>query len=220
MSTNNTCKAMERYLAALADRCACEACPADSALYQGYELARQEMVAENARAKTTGVVRKILVALDREDHAALTAALDIAEPLAAEVAIVYVLEPHLPLNTESAYVYTQTPEQRRAGALALLQNIQAALPQNAHAFTVLREGKAATEIVAAASEFDADMIVIGTHKRGVLARFFLGSVSQEVFRRAHCPVMLVTDTTGQPPTPPAVRDQKTSPSRAHHPQPA
>src|SRR4051812_47008887 len=126
MSANSTFKAMERYLALLADRSAYEARHTDSAPYHGYELARQELVAENTRAKATGAIRKILVALDHENHAALRTALDIAEPLAAEVAIVYVLEPQLPINAESAYVYTQSPEQRRADALALLQTIQAA----------------------------------------------------------------------------------------------
>ena len=47
------------------------------------------------------------------------------------------------------------------------------------------------EIVRAAKEWGADVIVIGTHGRTGLAHVFLGSVAENVVRLAPCPVLTV-----------------------------
>jgi len=54
------------------------------------------------------------------------------------------------------------------------------------------EGPPAPEIVRVAREQSADLIVVGTHGRGLLARAILGSVADRVVRSAHCPVLVVT----------------------------
>ncbi|HEU4729768.1 MAG TPA: universal stress protein [Kofleriaceae bacterium] len=46
-------------------------------------------------------------------------------------------------------------------------------------------------IVNAAKAVHADLIVIGTHGRRGLSRVLLGSVAEEVIRRAPCPVLAV-----------------------------
>jgi universal stress protein A len=42
-----------------------------------------------------------------------------------------------------------------------------------------------------AAEVRADIIIVGTHGRGGLAEFFLGSVAQKIVRSAPCPVLTV-----------------------------
>ena len=42
-----------------------------------------------------------------------------------------------------------------------------------------------------AEEVDADVVVVGSHGKGVLKRVFLGSVSEHVLRHAPCPVLVV-----------------------------
>jgi nucleotide-binding universal stress UspA family protein len=54
-------------------------------------------------------------------------------------------------------------------------------------------GPAAFEIVRYASERAADVIVLGSHGRGVIRRFLLGSVAERVLREAGCPVLIVPD---------------------------
>ena len=54
-------------------------------------------------------------------------------------------------------------------------------------------GPAAFEIVRHAGERGADLIVVGSHGRGALRRFLLGSVAERVLREAGCPVMIVPD---------------------------
>jgi universal stress protein A len=58
---------------------------------------------------------------------------------------------------------------------------------------LLRVGIPFEEIVKAAREEGADLIVIGTHGRGGLARFFLGSVADRVVRMGPCPVLTVRE---------------------------
>ncbi|WP_437481524.1 universal stress protein [Sorangium sp. So ce1014] len=56
---------------------------------------------------------------------------------------------------------------------------------------VLRAGVPDEEICRLADEISADMIVIGTHRRGAIARALLGSVAQRVVRAAKAPVLSV-----------------------------
>jgi len=55
----------------------------------------------------------------------------------------------------------------------------------------LAEGDPAAEIVRAAAETGCDVIVMGTHGRTGLGRLLLGSVAEQVLRRAPCPVVTV-----------------------------
>lgn len=53
-----------------------------------------------------------------------------------------------------------------------------------------RKGFSAAEVILEyAAEIEADLLVMGTHGRRGAARLLLGSVAEEVVRRAECPVM-------------------------------
>jgi len=54
-------------------------------------------------------------------------------------------------------------------------------------------GDPAEEIVATANDFDADLVVVGAHGLGRMARALLGSVSQKVLHNARCPVLIVKE---------------------------
>ncbi len=54
----------------------------------------------------------------------------------------------------------------------------------------LPRGRAADEIVAAAREFEADLVVVGNRGHGTLETMLLGSVSAEVVDHAPCPVLV------------------------------
>ncbi|HWG42712.1 MAG TPA: universal stress protein [Gemmataceae bacterium] len=51
------------------------------------------------------------------------------------------------------------------------------------------EGDPVDMILRAAKETHSDVIVMGTHGRGALARLLLGSVAEAVLRKAPCPVL-------------------------------
>ena len=61
---------------------------------------------------------------------------------------------------------------------------------------VMRRGDPAAEIVQAAHDENAKLVVIPTHSRGVLERFLLGSVTAKVLHHCGCPVW--TDSHPQP----------------------
>jgi nucleotide-binding universal stress UspA family protein len=53
----------------------------------------------------------------------------------------------------------------------------------------LEEGDPVEAILRVAEEIGADLIVMGTHGRTGLSRLFMGSVAEQVLRRAPCPVL-------------------------------
>ena len=55
----------------------------------------------------------------------------------------------------------------------------------------LEQGDPAREILRVAQEIGADLIVLGTHGRRGVARALLGSVAEQVVRRASCSVLTV-----------------------------
>lgn len=59
--------------------------------------------------------------------------------------------------------------------------------------TIVVEGIAAVEILRAASELHPDLIVIGSHGRTGLGRVLMGSVAEEISRKAPCPVLIVRE---------------------------
>jgi nucleotide-binding universal stress UspA family protein len=57
--------------------------------------------------------------------------------------------------------------------------------------TMVRYGKPVNEILRAAEDIDADLIVMGSHGTSMVKRFLLGSVSDRVFEYAPCSVLIV-----------------------------
>ena len=71
-----------------------------------------------------------------------------------------------------------------------LRSIQPSLPD----ITVehrLERGEPALVILAVAQETGADLIVMGTHGRTGLRRLLMGSVAEQVVRKASCPVLTI-----------------------------
>ncbi|MBL8799329.1 MAG: universal stress protein [Planctomycetia bacterium] len=55
----------------------------------------------------------------------------------------------------------------------------------------LAEGDPAAEIIRAAADLGCGLIVLGTHGRTGLQRLLMGSVAEQVSRKASCPVLTV-----------------------------
>ncbi len=62
---------------------------------------------------------------------------------------------------------------------------------------MVREGNPVEEIVAAAQEVSADVIVMGTHSNRTIWDVVLGSVTERVIKHAPCPVIAVSRTPKQ-----------------------
>jgi nucleotide-binding universal stress UspA family protein len=62
----------------------------------------------------------------------------------------------------------------------------------------LNEGHPVPEILGVADEVRADLIVMGTHGRTGLGRLLMGSVAEQVLRKAACPVLTVRTPFPEP----------------------
>ncbi|MHB1561919.1 MAG: universal stress protein [Isosphaeraceae bacterium] len=96
---------------------------------------------------------------------------------------VYASEMSVPIDPEA---YREALEEERR----LLDGADMKYPVEAR----MARGDAAEEILRAAADLDADLIVMGTHGRTGLSRLFLGSVAEYVMPRAECPVLAVKTT--------------------------
>lgn len=79
-----------------------------------------------------------------------------------------------------------------------LRAIATNLPHRIKAELQVRIGRPAEEIAAAAAETKADLIILSTHGRTGLDRYFIGSVAEHLMRLAPCPVYLMPVGKGPP----------------------
>jgi nucleotide-binding universal stress UspA family protein len=131
----------------------------------------------------------------KASRAALTRASAEAKARKAELLILHVLAPVIPVVGEG-YVdpstYEQMSEAAQAGAQKQLDRVVAqAKAARVRARGMLVEGVAHEQIARIARARRCDLIVMGTHGRTGVARFFLGSVAARVAATAPCPVLTV-----------------------------
>jgi nucleotide-binding universal stress UspA family protein len=140
--------------------------------------------------------QRILVAIDDSEPAerALDAALDLTRGLHARILLVHVVNPAIPFlpgADELSPLDVIADLRARGEDLLLRTRMRSAGVEPIE--SALLEGHVAEEIVSASVEWEADLIVIGTHGRGRIGALLLGSTAQEVIRQARCPMMTVSD---------------------------
>ena len=128
--------------------------------------------------------------------AALVYARDLARESGARLVVLHALDAGAPLVDEGAVLPSGLDELREL-ARQQLKTIGPPDP-TLRVECDLREGPPAAEILAAAAELPADLIVLGTHGRTGFRRLALGSVAEEVLRQAPCPVLTVKAPAGPP----------------------
>lgn len=134
----------------------------------------------------------ILVPVDFSAHSerALDYACSLAEKLGAKLHLVHAIGAGLP--ELSAVLTDSMVATLRAGSLEELEKIAKKRSGIATFGKVTVEpGDARDGILEAAKACAADLIVIGSHGRRGLTRLVLGSVAEDIVRRAPCPVLVV-----------------------------
>jgi nucleotide-binding universal stress UspA family protein len=133
-------------------------------------------------------IKKILVPVDysEQSRAALDVACSMARDQQATVIIAHVVEPIQPLAPAAAYADVPVPNMDTQR-----EQLEQVIPSDpAVGFEhQLREGNPSAGIVDLAEKENVDLIVMGTHGRRGLKRVLMGSVAEEVVRRAPCPVL-------------------------------
>src|SRR5215218_2103285 len=140
---------------------------------------------------------KMLLATDGSDEAELATrtAVELANCTGSELHVVYV-EPLPDFMKNDASIpgydralYEKIEEEGRETLRKLVWRVKVA--GGTVADSHLRMGAVAEEIVAFADELEVDLIIVGSRGLRGIRRVLAGSVSESVFRHAHCPVMVV-----------------------------
>ncbi|MGA7795328.1 MAG: universal stress protein [Candidatus Acidiferrales bacterium] len=141
---------------------------------------------------------KILLAIDdsKFSEAAIEAVIRQATSQETEIRVLHVIEP-IPIYPDGkAWGYgpeaSQVLKEQRKEAEELVARAgQTLREKNFKVMTAIEEGNPKEVIIDSAAEWHADLIVVGSHGRKGLDRFFMGSVSEAVARHAHCSVQIV-----------------------------
>jgi nucleotide-binding universal stress UspA family protein len=121
-------------------------------------------------------------------------AVGLAQREAARLLLLHVLPPPSPLSSgrrrPSSYLELLALA-RRDARRRLARSLTQARGAGARVQEKLVEGGAVEGILGVGRRWRPDLIVIGTHGRGGFRRFLLGSVAEQVVRRASRPVLTV-----------------------------
>ncbi len=151
--------------------------------------------------KTLNQLNKILIAVEDSDYSTLATAygFELARKVNAQVALLHVNEipvtgtPYITdsLVNETSVLMPEVMFAQEESSKKLLNTIAEKYEQDITIYTFHKIGSPQEEIVATAEEWDADMIILGTHGRTGFDHFISGSVAEKVVRRAKCPVLII-----------------------------
>jgi len=145
-----------------------------------------------ATAERADPFKRILAAVDLSRHSipVLEAAAGIAQSDRAELRALYVEDRLTPMLLEAALFDEREARHHTTKQFADTVN-RVSLPSEVMLSRELREGHAGHEILDEAGDWNADLIVMGTHGFGFFNRMLLGSTSTYVLRHGHRATLIV-----------------------------
>ena len=139
--------------------------------------------------------KTILCAIDFSDSSirALEYAFSLAREADARLILLHVLEPLLDPTAYGEAAHFSVPEYHRHVEEDAIRRLKAVVPVGAGGWCTPEErivsGNPHREILEAAAENAAELIVIGAHGSGTLRRLLFGSTTRHVIQGASCPVL-------------------------------
>jgi len=149
------------------------------------------------------LIKKILIGVDNTKFAdnAAKYGFDIAHKFSAKVGLVHIVEPVVmqyansadPLMGASDIGMTDVNliDIQTNNSKTIIDNVIKKYGGDLEVTHFSEFGDTADGIVRCAEDFNADMIVIGTHSRSGIDRLLMGSVAEHVVRHATVPVLVV-----------------------------
>lgn len=140
-------------------------------------------------------VSGILVPIDFADPslAALDFGVLLASRLKAPLTLLAVEQPFYPAEGYAAYIPNLKETAKRVNKVfeeCVKKAARRGLPHDGFKLKILaKQGVTVPEILHTADTMGVDLIVMGTHGRKGITRAILGSVTEQVVRRAKCPVL-------------------------------
>jgi nucleotide-binding universal stress UspA family protein len=141
---------------------------------------------------TSAEISNILLATDFSpaSEAALQYARTVAEQYGAKLYLIHVLRPEarigVPMDAVPELNGARHAAEENLAGLVALDSLKQIVRE-----PILERGEIADVIPATIKERDIDLVVVGTHGRRGMRKLLLGSVAEEIFRMAACPVLTV-----------------------------
>jgi universal stress protein A len=148
------------------------------------------------RAPVVARFGKLLLATDLSpaSAAATEQAFDLAGRLRAPLLVVSVIDPGQ-LRRPGGRFGQRVDQVRAQRELVAQELVERGRTLGISVSFLIWEGEPGESIVEAARAEHADLVIVGSHGRGSVGRFFIGSVSEHVVRHAPCPVLVVRKAT-------------------------
>jgi nucleotide-binding universal stress UspA family protein len=136
---------------------------------------------------------KILIAIDSSEYAmeAAKKGLELAHQLQVKAALLFVVDlskamgnAELGISSEEAVIVLKKEAEQTLDELAAMYNGKDLLK-------FMPEGDPTHDILKTAQNWEADLIVIGTHGRTGMRHLLVGSIAEHIIRHAHIPVLVV-----------------------------
>lgn len=139
-------------------------------------------------------LKNILVPTDFSDTSLLAAAyaVELATRFSAKLHLVHIVEEPLATIPLLETYGAPSKEEYESAARAMLDNWP--LPDGAENLEIERRihhGTPFIHIIHEARDHEMDLIVMGSHGRGMIAHLLMGSVADKVVRSAPCPVLTI-----------------------------
>ena len=137
---------------------------------------------------------KILVAVEELPLAerVFKRGISLAKEFKAEVALVHVVNiPTSVGSIDAGILPEEAMDFSKKAGQNLLKNLIDSHSEGIKVEEYLPIGSPVDEVASVAKEFDADLLVVGTHARSGLSKFFLGSVEEQIVSSVDCEVLVV-----------------------------
>jgi nucleotide-binding universal stress UspA family protein len=141
-------------------------------------------------AKALGRIRLIMLATDLSPASDVAAdqALELAHDLGADLLVMSAIDPRADGNDRIALRLDRLRTERELAAQHLVTRGRS---RGVHVRFLIWDGPPGDAIVEVARSEQVDLVVVGSHGRGAVGRFLVGSVSEHAVRHAPCPVLVV-----------------------------
>jgi nucleotide-binding universal stress UspA family protein len=143
--------------------------------------------------------QRILIAIDDSTFSekATRIGFNLAETLNAKVALLNVMDPPStsytgdPLLGQQPFIIPEIAQLQEEASKEVLERFGGLWKGKQELTTFSQMGNPRVEILATAEEWNADLIILGTHGRTGFDHFISGSIAEGVARRSLCPVLIV-----------------------------
>ena len=143
-------------------------------------------------------IKKILVPIDFSDYSkkALQYSVQFAKSFGANISLIYVIERAVyPADFSMGQIAVPAADMDlHERAKEELKNLAASeISGDVGVEIILKTGKPYVEIIEAATDIDADLIIIATHGHTGIEHLLFGSTAERVVRKAPCPVLTLRE---------------------------